>query len=574
MISDGLSEESYLLGQKTQRDVEGIEDISVIWTKQSLNSVFVVMYCISLEAQTTSNFILPATSSFGKNSLIPLINTINGILYTAVKQQMLRLSGLIGIMELFCISLLLYDIGCLMYMISKNIITFIISSIFHTIGTAGFQVLQQFVITDTSELLNRGLFNAILNIPLLINVWVGPNLAQSIYMPKSDSEQWRWGYGIWAIVLSVVSLPMISILYLNRMKAKEMGLLSIENNHSKTIPAFIKRLFVELDLVGIIILSLGFSLFFFQLIHEFPILYNAKSLYISSILIILIVLCVIFPLWELHYAKFPIFSKGLFKMEEITIGYFSSFFYFMGFYLYNNYFTTYLYVTKSNSIKRIGYLNNVFSFTSTIVAIFVGIFVKYNKIYRIFVYIGSPIYVIGMIFMIYNVRADESVMEMVISQAIIGISGGFYNMSTLIGIQTSSTRQQVAINTAVFLTLASIGGAIGSAISGIVWSNLLPKMLDFYSKYLNLFLTPSDYLLIIGSPFMLDQREKFAKGTVGRMVIVLAYNYVMKTLYICSVICAVPMLLCVIFTENIQIDKTAQDSFKINDMYRGSNELK
>lgn len=122
--------------------------------------------------------------------------------------------------------------------------------------------------------------------------------------------------------------------------------------------------------------------------------------------------------------------------------------------------------------------------------------------------------------------------------------------------------------------MASIGGAIGSAISGIVWSNLLPKMLDFYSKYLNLFLTPSDYLLIIGSPFMLDQREKFAKGTVGRMVIVLAYNYVMKTLYICSVICAVPMLLCVIFTENIQIDKTAQDSFKINDMYRGSNELK
>ncbi|KTW28924.1 hypothetical protein T552_01552 [Pneumocystis carinii B80] len=354
-----------------------------------MDSVFIVMYCISLESQTTSNFILPATSYFGKNSLIPLINTINGILYTAVKQQMLRLSGLIGIMEVFCISLLLYDIGkifwrewcifflkkneigCLMYMISKNIITFIISSIFHTIGTTGFQVLEQFVITDTSELLNRSLLNTILNIPLLINVWVGPNLAQSIYMPKLDSEQWRWGYGIWAIVLPVVSLPMVMILYLNRLKAKEKGLLSIENNHRMTIRGFIKRLFVELDLVGIIILSLGLSLFFFQLIHEFPLLYNAKPVYIFSILVILLVLCVVFPLWEFYYAKFPIFSKGLFKMEELTIGYFSSFFYFMGFYLYNNYLTTYLYVTKSNSIKRIGYLNNVFSFTSTIVAIFV-----------------------------------------------------------------------------------------------------------------------------------------------------------------------------------------------------------
>ncbi|KAG5439587.1 hypothetical protein PCANB_002163 [Pneumocystis canis] len=488
------SEGTCLLYKKNKDNVEAVNIISKTWNKQSLTivyiSIFIMTYCISLESQTTSNFIVPATSYFGKNSLIPLINTINGILYAVMKQQM----GKVGI-------------------------------IFRR--TEGFYM---------SNFLNRGLLNSILDVPFLINVWVGPSLAQSIYLPALDKEQWRLGYGIWAIVLSVGSLPIITVLYLDRFKTNEMDILSLKNNKDELINLSVKKFFVECDFVGIVLLFLGLILLLFQLIHEFPVFYNIKSLYIATIFIITVILCVIFPLWEFYYAEYPIFNAKSFNLRTIESG-------------------TYLYVTKSNSIKRVGYLNNVFSFTSTIVAIFVSILIKYNKRCNIFVYIGPFIYVFGIIYMIYNLRVDESIIEMTISQAMIGIGGGFYNMSALIGVQASSNRRQAVVNTALFLTLASIGGAVGSAISGIVWSNLLPKMLDFYSKRLNLFLTSNDYSMIIGSPLILDQYPKFIKGTIGRIVIILAYNDVMKLLYICSAMCVVPMLFCVIFIKDIHLNK-------------------
>ncbi|KTW31791.1 uncharacterized protein T551_01052 [Pneumocystis jirovecii RU7] len=567
----------HLLDQKTQNGIKDVHYFKTTSNKQSFVivyvSVFIMTYCISLESQTTSNLIVPATSYFGKNSLIPLINTINGVLYAVVKQQMAKMSAVFGRIEGFCFSLLLYDIGCIMYMMSTNIVTFIISSILHTIGSTGIQILQQIIIAvDISNFLNRGLLNSILDVPLLINVWVGPSLAQSIYLPEPASEQWRLGYGIWAVVLSLGSLPIIIVLYLGQFKPKGIHMLSLENNDG-SITLSIKKIFIELDLIGIIILSFGLIMLLFQLIHEFPIFYDIKSLYIATIFVIVTILCVIFPLWEFFFAKYPIFDINSFKLGMIGSGYFSSFFYFMGFYLYNNYFSTYLYVTKSNSIKRVGYLNNVFSFTSTIVAIFVGILVKYNKRYNFFIYIGSPIYMIGIIYMIYNLRIDESVVEMTISQAIIGISGGIYNMSALIGIQALSCRQQVVVNTALFLTLASLGGAIGSAISGIMWSSLLPKMLKFHSKRLNIFLTSSDYSLIIGSPFILDQYPKFVRGTLERMTIILAYNDLMKFLYICSAMCAIPMLFCVMFMKDIHLYRTKQKIYD-NNLYKLSNELK
>ncbi|KAG5519850.1 hypothetical protein PMAC_000125 [Pneumocystis sp. 'macacae'] len=568
--------EMYLLGHEVRNDITDVHYFKTISNRQSFAivyiSVFVMTYCISLESQTTSNLIVPATSYFGKNSLIPLINTINGVLYAVVKQQMAKLGVIFGRIEGFCFSLLLYDMGCMMYMMSTNIVTFIISSILHTIGSTGIQILQQIIISDMSNFLNRGLLNSILDIPLLINVWVGPSLAQNIYLPEPASEQWRLGYGIWAVVLSIGSLPVIIVLYLGQFRSEGIRMLSLENNDG-SITFSMKRIFIELDLVGIMILSFGLIMLLFQLIHEFPIFYDVKSLYIITIFVIVTILCVIFPLWECFYAKYPIFDITSFKLGMIGSGYFSSFFYFMGFYLYNNYFSTYLYVTKSNSIKRVGYLNNVFSFTSTIVAIFVGIFVKYNKRYNFFIYIGSPIYMIGIVYMIYNLRVDESVIEMTISQAIIGISGGIYNMSALIGIQTVSCRQQVVVNTTLFLTLASLGGAIGSAISGIMWSSLLPKMLKIYSERLNIFLTSSDYTLIIGSPFILDQYPKFVKGTLGRMAIILAYNDLMKVLYISSAMCTIPMLFCVMFMKDIHLNRIKQEVYNDN-VYKFSDELK
>lgn len=73
-----------------------------------------------------------------------------------------------------------------------------------------------------------------------------------------------------------------------------------------------------------------------------------------------------------------------------------------------------------------------------------------------------------------------STASLVASQVAIGIGGGMLNVPTQLDVQANASHSQVAAATAVFLTVLELGGAVGSAISGAIWSSLIPKKLALY----------------------------------------------------------------------------------------------
>lgn len=139
----------------------------------------------------------------------------------------------------------------------------------------------------------------------------------------------------------------------------------------------------------------------------------------------------------------------------------------------------------------------------------------------------------------------SSIAQIVASQIVVGIGGGMLNVPAQLAVQASCTHQQVAAATAVYLTIVEIGGAVGSAISGAVWSRNIPKKLGEYLPEG----MKGDVMRIY------DSVEVAASyGGVGRVAIDRAYQETMDILLVIAVGVCVPIVLLSLVLRNYRLD--------------------
>lgn len=137
-------------------------------------------------------------------------------------------------------------------------------------------------------------------------------------------------------------------------------------------------------------------------------------------------------------------------------------------------------------------------------------------------------------------------------QIAIGIGGGMLNVPTQLGVQASVSHQQVAAVTAVFLTILEIGGAVGAAISGAVWSNSVPQKLALY-------LPPEiqdQAALIYGNVTLAS--TGWPMGSPERTAINRAYQETMTTMLTIAVCVAAPLIPLSLMMRNYKLDEMDQ----------------
>ena len=149
---------------------------------------------------------------------------------SVVKPPMSKIADVFGRFEAFSFSVLIFVIGYVQQAAANNVKTYAAAQIFYSAGQTGLQILVQIFIADTSDLLNRALIVTLPDVPFLVNVWVGPALADAIL----SNLTWRWGYAIWALVLPVAFLPLAITLWINQRKAAKRGLLPPSSFEGKT----------------------------------------------------------------------------------------------------------------------------------------------------------------------------------------------------------------------------------------------------------------------------------------------------------------------------------------------------
>ena len=317
-----------------QAGVKRIEAVSKAWTETSLiiayASLLLIANVTSLEIQTTGALLPYATSAFASHSLVSTISVVQGVVAAVIKPPAGKIADVFGRLESFSIIIFLYTIGYIMQAGSNSVQTFAGAQIFWSTGYNGLLVLQQIFVADTTDLLNRALFSTLFDLPFLWTTWAGPEVGASIL----QNTIWRWGYGIWAIILPICFIPLAASLFMNQRRAKKLGFDVPSPFRGNSTFQVVKNICFDLDVGGLLLFAAAISLILLPLTLAPSAAGQWTNASMIAMLVIGGVLLLLFPLWETSKKLAPMafFPPELFKGRTIIAGVLIAFFYFSKFY--------------------------------------------------------------------------------------------------------------------------------------------------------------------------------------------------------------------------------------------------
>lgn len=236
---------------------------------------------------------------------------------------MAAVANVFGRLEAFSISIFLYVLGYIQQAASNNVRAYASAQIFYAAGGTGLRILQQIFVADTTDLLNRALFSSLPDVPFLITIWVGPPISESLL----SHSTWRWGYGIWAIILPVSFLPLALVLTLNAAKLRRLP--QAPKQH-RSLAQWTKYLWYELDIMGLLLLCAAASLILIPLALAPTAKHGWRNGSIIAMLVIGCVSAIAFLLWESNpkVAPRPFIALRILADRTVYAGCIITFFYF------------------------------------------------------------------------------------------------------------------------------------------------------------------------------------------------------------------------------------------------------
>lgn len=232
---------------------------------------------------------------------------------------------------------------------------------------------------------------------------------------------------------------------------------------------------------------------------------------------------------------------------------------------YESYFPSFLQVARNYTARDASYVSESYVFSATIAALLCGGAIRWTKSYKGWMIFGVLLHMIGAVMMVRFRSLTTSTPEIVLSQVrssidaspyphsdqrvlqiISGFGGGFTTLAMQLGVQATVPHTDVAIATAILLTITQIGGAVGGAASGIIWTTWLPSKLS--ANLPNA--TPEEIAKIFGS---MTVALSYEPGSLERIGINKAYFDVQRMLNLTALLGLVPALLSALLMENVRM---------------------
>ncbi|CUA70842.1 Siderophore iron transporter ARN2 [Rhizoctonia solani] len=358
------------------------------------------------------------------------------------------------------VTLLLFVVGCIISAASPNTAAFAVGTIFGSIGMTGIVLLSVLVVGDHTTLKWRGVALACTYLPTLIVIWAGPALLVAV--------AWRWTYGIALIVVFILCAP---ALYL---------LLSATRSHHAANPSLstlqptrLKDVSSQMDLVGLLIFTLGFALTEYSSTTVLILRDRHLAEYSPGRIAMLVVgLLLIFPgfiIWELYYASFPLMPRRVVIRKAVLLAITVSFLFRLA-----SEFTSGNIGTFIPWMWRAGDTGLFFAAASIAYyasAPLLGVGYYVTRRYKPFLIIGNVLFIVGCGLWLHAARHWDPEVDGVFTskaylfttQALIGIGNIAVDMSVLIGSQAAVTHDDLAIVTALVFVWTRVAGSLGSS---------------------------------------------------------------------------------------------------------------
>lgn len=203
-----------------------------------------------------------------------------------------------------------------------------------------------------------------------------------------------------------------------------------------------------------------------------------KSGYIIAMLVLGLSSLAAFFVTERYFAPVPFLPWAILTSRTVLGACLLDATYQVAYYCWNDYFTSYLQVVFGTSITTAGYINSIFDVVSGVWLLGVGLLLKKTGRFRWLLWVSVPLYIIGVGLMIYFRRPSSGVGYTIMCQIFIAFAGGAIIICLQVAVLAVADHNNVASTLALLGVFGNAGGAVGSSISGAIWTNTLPGALQ------------------------------------------------------------------------------------------------
>ncbi|KAF2156312.1 putative siderochrome-iron transporter [Myriangium duriaei CBS 260.36] len=501
--------------EAAQRGVTQAEAITLTWTKGWLIAAYFVMWLLyfvnAMQNSITSNLAPFVTSDFEEHSLLPVIPIVASAMSAASYLTVAKVLNLFDRPFGLALMTAIATLGLILSATCHNITTYAAAQVFYTIGFAGIIFSVDVITADTSTLRQRGLAYAFTSSPYMISAFAGSKASEGF-----NEFSWRWGYGCFAIILPFVAAALWGILKFNLRKAKRNGLLHAPEPSGRTFMQSTWYYLVQFDILGVVLLSAGLVLFLlpFALAGSDP--DGWKAAHIIVMLVIGLVCLIAFGIVERFVSPVPFVPWAILVSRTVLGTCLLDATYQIAYYCWNDYYTSYLQVVYFRSVSSAGYINSTFNVVSGVWLLVVGYMISYTGRFRWMLFWAVPLYMLGVGLMIYFRNPGWGLGYTIMCQIFISFGGSTMINVFQVAVLAASDHNNAAATLALLGVFGNMGGAVGSSISGAIWTHVFPAALQR--------LLPADALDSWQDIYdSLDVQLSYGRGDPVREAIGLAY---------------------------------------------------
>lgn len=310
-------------------------------------------------------------------------------------------------------------------------------------------------------------------------------------------------------------------------------------------------LFTQFIVPGVVLFAGGFIVFLlpFTLAATAP--HGFQTGYIIAMIVVGLVLIIAFWFYEMVVAPVPFLNHKFLTDRTVLGACLLDMTYQVSYYCYGSYLSSFLQVVYELDVATAGYVGNTFSVVSFVFLFIAGWLIRVTGRFKWILWICVPMYIFGLGLMIHFRAPGGYIGYIVMCEIFFSVAGSVFILCVQLAVLASVDHQHVAAVLALLFVMGSIGGSIGSAICGAIWTNTFLKKLE---QVLPASAQPN-LMLIYES---LVEQLSYPVGSPTRDAIVQAYGYAQTRMLIAGTVFMVLGFIWVGMMRNLNVKNMTQ----------------
>lgn len=506
-------------------------------------SLSLTMFVYALDGGITPQFDIIAASSFSMHAQVGAVSTASTLINGISKPLIGKLADLTSRPTTYVIILVFYAVGYAIAASCTNFVAYVVGVAFIAVGKAGLNLLCVIIIGDLTSLQWRGFWASMVIAPYLVTTFITGFISNG-FIP----DKWRWGMGMFAIMIPVLVSPTIVILYIVQHKANK--LIKASGGGAKQEKDSVLRIvwqgLIAVDLPGLILLGFAFSLILLPL----SLAENADGGWDNPSMIAMEVVgwvvLGLFVAFEGWIAPKPIMAKRIIKNKVFLACLGANLFDQMTTGIANNYFSSYIYVIKDWSNYSWTVFTSVATLCLTVFSLIGGALQVYFHRCKNQMVFGAVAKIVGYAaFFDSDNRSTKNTAALAIGQILQGLSA-LTALGSRVCAMASVPHEDMATVVAAYFLWSYIGSAAGSAIASAIWTD---KMLGFMREETPPGTSEKTLRDIYGSIKILH--TEYAPGNPIREGAISAYTRTNGIIYIVAAVVTTLSLFCALLIPSM-----------------------